>query len=132
MALLLAVARKINVYDRATRGGTWQWQSGAPIHRLRGSVLGLLSFRAIARAIAARAGGFGMRITAHDPYLPADEMTASGATGVSFDEFVTRIGLPRDPGSAHGGDTPPVRRVPAATHGAERDPHQHRSRADRR
>jgi D-3-phosphoglycerate dehydrogenase len=52
MALLLAVARKINVYDQATRGGTWRWQSGAPIHRLRGSLLGLLSFGAIARAIA--------------------------------------------------------------------------------
>jgi phosphoglycerate dehydrogenase-like enzyme len=50
---------KITVYDRATRGGTWRWQSGAPIHRLRGSVLGLLSFGAIARAIAARAAGFG-------------------------------------------------------------------------
>jgi D-3-phosphoglycerate dehydrogenase len=71
MALLLAVARKVNVYDRATRGGTWQWQSGAPIHRLRGSVLGLLSFGAIARAIAVRASGFGM------------------LKGVSFDELVT-------------------------------------------
>jgi D-3-phosphoglycerate dehydrogenase / 2-oxoglutarate reductase len=89
MALLLAVARKVNVYDRATRGGTWQWQSGAPIHRLRGSVLGLLSFGAIARAIAARAGGFGMLITAHDPYLPAEEITAAGVKGVSFDELVT-------------------------------------------
>jgi D-3-phosphoglycerate dehydrogenase len=88
-ALLLAVARKITIYDRATRGGTWQWQSGAPIHRLRGSVLGLLSFGAIARAIAARAAGFGMRITAHDPYLPADEMAAAGAEAVSFDELVT-------------------------------------------
>src|SRR5215475_1285773 len=58
MALVLALARKICVYDRATRGGTWQWQSGYPIHRLRGSVLGLLSFGAIARAIAARAAGF--------------------------------------------------------------------------
>jgi D-3-phosphoglycerate dehydrogenase / 2-oxoglutarate reductase len=89
MALLLAVARKINVYDRATRGGTWQWQSGAPIHRLRGSVLGLLSFGAIARAIAARATGFGMRIIAHDPYLTAEEITAAGVGGVSFDELVT-------------------------------------------
>src|SRR5262249_8134621 len=89
MALLLAVARKINVYDRATRGGTWQWQSGAPIHRLRGSVLGLLSFGAIARAIAARAAGFGMRITAHDPYLGDEEITAGGFIGVSFDELVT-------------------------------------------
>ena len=80
MALLLAVARKINVYDRATRGtASASWQSGAPIHRLRGSVLGLLSFGAIARQIAARARGFGMEITAHDPYVPADEMTSAGA-----------------------------------------------------
>src|SRR5262249_39720709 len=89
MALLLAVARKITVYDRATRDGVWRWQSGAPIHRLRGSVLGLLSFGAIARAIAARAAGFGMRITAHDPYLSAEEITATGTTAVTFDELVT-------------------------------------------
>src|SRR5262245_12076186 len=89
MALLLAVARKITVYDRATRGGAWHWQSGAPIHRLRGSVLGLLSFGAIARAIAARAAGFGMRITAHDPFLTDEELSAAGAGGVSFDELVT-------------------------------------------
>src|SRR5918996_5677818 len=76
MALLLAVARKIGVYDRATRGGIWRWQSGEPIHRLRGNVLGLLSFGAIAKAIAARAAGFGMRITAHDPYLSAEEIAA--------------------------------------------------------
>jgi D-3-phosphoglycerate dehydrogenase len=88
MALLLAVSRKVNVYDRATRGGTWRWQSGAPIHRLRGSVLGLLSFGAIARAIAARAEGFGMRIVAHDPFVEPDEIAAAGATAVSFDELV--------------------------------------------
>jgi D-3-phosphoglycerate dehydrogenase / 2-oxoglutarate reductase len=90
MALLLTVARKINVYDRATRRGVWRWQSGAPIHRLRGSVLGLLSFGFIARAIAARAAGFGMQITAHDPYLSVEELSAAGATGVSFDELVTQ------------------------------------------
>jgi D-3-phosphoglycerate dehydrogenase / 2-oxoglutarate reductase len=90
MALLLAVSRKIAVYDRATRDGIWQWQSGAPIHRLRGSVLGLLSFGAIARGIAARAAGFGMRITAHDPYVPAEEVAAAGADAVSFDELVSQ------------------------------------------
>jgi hypothetical protein len=89
MALLLTVACKVNVYDRATRHGIWRWQSGAPIHRLRGSVLGLLSFGAIARAIAARATGFGMRITTHDPYLPVKEMAVAGAKAVSFDELVT-------------------------------------------
>jgi D-3-phosphoglycerate dehydrogenase len=89
VALLLAVARKVTVYDRATRGGVWRWQSGAPIHRLRGSLLGLLSFGAIARAIAARTAGFGMRVTAHDPYMPPEEIAAAGATAVSFDDLVT-------------------------------------------
>jgi D-3-phosphoglycerate dehydrogenase / 2-oxoglutarate reductase len=116
MALLLAVARKINVYDRATRGGTWQWQSGAPIHRLRGSALGLLSFGAIARAIAARAAGFGMRITAHDPYMEAGEIAAAGAKAVSFDELVTEsdclvIQAPLTPETHHLFDESQLRRM---------------------
>jgi D-3-phosphoglycerate dehydrogenase len=89
LALVLAVGRKITVYDRDSRGGAWQWQSGAPIHRLRGLVLGLLSFGAIARAIAERARGFGMVVTAHDPYLSAEAVTTAGVRPVSFDELVT-------------------------------------------
>ena len=88
MALLLAGARKICAYDQATRAGTWRWQTGYPIHRLRGSLLGLLSFGAIAQAIAARAAGFGMRVIAHDPYLPDPDIAAKGATPVSFDELL--------------------------------------------
>jgi D-3-phosphoglycerate dehydrogenase len=49
----------------------------------------LLSFGAIARAIAARAAGFGMRVTAHDPYLSPEEISAAGVTGVSFDALIT-------------------------------------------
>src|SRR5919198_4528036 len=60
MALLLAVARKICRYDQATRAGTWRWQTGEPIHRISGRTLGLLSFGAIAQAIARRAAGFGL------------------------------------------------------------------------
>jgi len=52
VALWLAAARKICQYDRATRRDEWQWQTGQPIWRLRGRVLGLLSFGAIARAVA--------------------------------------------------------------------------------
>jgi D-3-phosphoglycerate dehydrogenase len=88
MALLLSAARKICQYDRDTRAGTWRWQSGQPIHRLRGSVLGLLSFGAIAQAIAARAAGFGLRVIAHDPYRPARDIAARGATAVSFAELL--------------------------------------------
>jgi D-3-phosphoglycerate dehydrogenase len=116
MALLLAVARKITVYDRATRGGTWRWQSGAPIHRLRGTVLGLLSFGAIAREIAGRGAGFGMRITAHDPYVEAEQIAAAGATAVSFDELVTEsdclvIQAPLTPETYHLFDEAQLRRM---------------------
>jgi D-3-phosphoglycerate dehydrogenase len=88
MALLLAVGRKICAYDRACRDGTWRWQTGYPVHRLRGSVLGLLSFGAIAQAIAGRAAGFGMRAIAHDPYLPDPDIFARGATPASFGDLL--------------------------------------------
>jgi D-3-phosphoglycerate dehydrogenase / 2-oxoglutarate reductase len=88
MALRLASARKICQYDQATRAGTWRWQTGYPIDRLRGSVLGLLSFGAIAQAIAARAGGFGMRVIAHDPYRPESDIAARDAAPVSFSELL--------------------------------------------
>ena len=88
MALLLAVGRKISAYDQATRAGTWRWQTGHPIHRLRGSLIGLLSFGAIARAIGARATGFGMRVITHDPYVSDADIAAHGATPVSFDQLL--------------------------------------------
>jgi D-3-phosphoglycerate dehydrogenase / 2-oxoglutarate reductase len=88
MALLLAAGRKICAYDQATRAGTWRWQTGYPIYRLRGSALGLLSFGAIAQAVAARAAGFGMRVIAHDPYVSDRDIAAEGATPVSFDELL--------------------------------------------
>jgi D-3-phosphoglycerate dehydrogenase / 2-oxoglutarate reductase len=88
MALLLAASRKVCEYDRAARAGTWQWQTGEPIHRLSGQTLGLLSFGAIAQAIARRATGFGLRVIASDPYMPAHDITARGAVPVSFDELL--------------------------------------------
>jgi D-3-phosphoglycerate dehydrogenase / 2-oxoglutarate reductase len=88
MALLLAAARKICGYDRATRDGIWRWQTGEPIHRISGGTLGLLSFGAIAQAIGRRAAGFGLRVIAHDPYMPAADMTERGAEPVSLDELI--------------------------------------------
>jgi D-3-phosphoglycerate dehydrogenase len=88
VTLWLAAARKIEQYDAATRRGEWQWQTGQPIRRLRGSVLGLLSFGAIARAIADRVRAFGVEVWTHDPFVDADEVRALGVRPVSFDELV--------------------------------------------
>lgn len=90
VALLLTLVRKLPVYDRATRGGSWSWQDGRPIHRMRGATLGLLSFGAIARGIGERMASFGVRVTAHDPFLDPNEIRAAGATPVSFDDLLER------------------------------------------
>jgi D-3-phosphoglycerate dehydrogenase len=88
MALLLAAARKICRYDQATHSGSWRWQTGEPIHRISGRTLGLLSFGAIAQAIGRRAAGFGLRVIASDPYVPAADITARGAAPVSLEELL--------------------------------------------
>jgi D-3-phosphoglycerate dehydrogenase len=88
IALWLAAVRKIPLYAAATRRGIWSWQSGRPIHRVRGSVFGLLSFGTIARAIAERAKSHGVEVWAHDPYVEPAEMQARGVRSVSFDELV--------------------------------------------
>jgi len=106
MALVLAEARKLRAYDRDTRAGVWRWQSGRPIHRLRGRVLGLLSYGVIAQAIALRAAGFGMVVIAHDPYVDAVVMAEQRVEAVSFDELLKRsdflvIQAPLTPATHH-------------------------------
>jgi D-3-phosphoglycerate dehydrogenase len=88
VTLWLAAARKIAHYDRETRAGVWRWQTGAPIHRLRGRVFGLLSFGSIARNIAEKVRAFGVEVWAHDPFMPADDVRARGVRPVSFDALV--------------------------------------------
>jgi D-3-phosphoglycerate dehydrogenase len=88
IALWLAAARKINEYDTATRRGEWQWQTGAPIRRLRGRIFGLLGYGAIARLIAARAKAFEVEVWAHDPFVDTELMRADQVRPVSQDELI--------------------------------------------
>src|SRR5262245_6926912 len=90
VALLLALIRKVEVYDRATRQGVWHWNSGRPIHRIGGRVLGVLSFGAISQRVATRMAAFGATIHAHDPFQADDKIRARGATPVGFDELLEK------------------------------------------
>jgi D-3-phosphoglycerate dehydrogenase len=90
VALLMSLIRKINVYDRETRRGVWHWQSGRPIYRIRDSVLGLLSFGAIAQRVGERMAAFGAVVHAHDPFMSEDDIRAAGAVPVSFEDLLTK------------------------------------------
>lgn len=88
IALWLAAARRICEYNRATHRDEWRWQTGQPIWRLDGRVLGLLSFGAIARAIAARARPFAVEVWAHDPFADQALIREHHVRPVSFDELL--------------------------------------------
>ena len=86
VALLMALVRKLPQYNRATRAGEWKWQTGRPIPRLQEGTVGLFSFGAIAREVARRMKGFGVRnIIACDPYADEQAAAAEGVMLVSFD-----------------------------------------------
>jgi D-3-phosphoglycerate dehydrogenase len=78
MALLLACARKVPVYDRLVRQGRWELPPGKPIFRLAGRTLGLVGFGNIGRAVAARAAAFGMRVLYADPVVREGQFPAPG------------------------------------------------------
>ena len=74
IALILALARKVVVYDKALRKGDWGYKIGYPINRLQDQILGLVGFGNIARCIAQMALGLGIKVIASDPYVEAGEM----------------------------------------------------------
>jgi D-3-phosphoglycerate dehydrogenase / 2-oxoglutarate reductase len=87
MALLLACARKVALYDRLVRGGRWEVPPGKPMFRLQGRTLGLVGFGNIARQVAVRAASFGMRIVFADPFVKEGQPNTPAAK-VELDDLL--------------------------------------------
>jgi glyoxylate reductase len=88
-ALLMAAARRVVEGDRQVRSGKWKTWSldymlGADF---AGHTLGLVGFGRIGRAVAHRAGGFGMKIIFSDP-LPARPEPGVDALQVDFETLL--------------------------------------------
>ena len=64
IALLLATGRNVAYYHEATQHGTYDLSAGAPLRRIEGQTLGLVGFGQIARRVAAKALGLGLRVLA--------------------------------------------------------------------
>lgn len=88
LALILALSRCLRECQRMTKAGEWKASKLQPIRRLRGQVLGLLGFGRIAKAVAAKAACIGLRVVAHDPLVPAQDMERLGVEAVEFDDLV--------------------------------------------
>jgi D-3-phosphoglycerate dehydrogenase len=88
MALLLALVRKIPSANARTHSGRWEMRAVVPIHRLRGTVLGLVAFGQIPQLVAPKAQSFGIRVVAYDPFVPKEVAAKAGVELVEFDELV--------------------------------------------
>lgn len=103
-ALALTLLRGVAVYDRSVRGGAWDFTVARPLHRLADLTFGVVGCGAIGRAVAQRAGVFGMRVIGSDvrpatsgdgppTRVPLDELLATS------DVLSLHAGL--DAGSRH-------------------------------
>jgi len=101
MALLLACARRVVTFSRATHQGIWDLAPGRGLPRLREQTLGLIGYGNIAHAVVPKARGFGMRVLAYTPRVaPGDE------DGVELTNDLDRVLAEADYVSLHAPATP--------------------------
>jgi glyoxylate reductase len=110
MALILSVPRRVQEGAQLMQRGEWQgWSPTALLgHRIAGKRLGILGLGSVGRAVAARAGVFGLEVHYHARRrVHADIEAALGATfWESLDQMLTRIDIlsvnvPHTPSTFH-------------------------------
>jgi D-3-phosphoglycerate dehydrogenase len=89
IALLMAHARGIALYDRAVRAGDWALSTGLPLRRVAGTTLGIVGFGRIGRALAPRGLGLGMEVLVcgHGPDVTG---VPGGVSVVEIEELAAR------------------------------------------
>lgn len=88
-ALILSCVRRIPAADRSMKSGEWDRKTfnGSELY---GKTLGLVGAGRIGGEVARRARAFGMRVIAHDPYLPADRAEALEIELCELDQVLAR------------------------------------------
>ncbi len=81
LALLLGNIRKIAFKDRMIRRGEWNLHSNQLNHRMKGAVLGLIGYGAIAKRFHEKTSAFGFsKVLVYDPFIKREIITNKGAS----------------------------------------------------
>lgn len=80
MALVLACARRVVRFARATREGRWNLALARGLPRLRGQTLGIVGLGNIGRSLVPKARGFGLRVLAYGPRIVPEALNGAGET----------------------------------------------------
>jgi C-terminal binding protein len=70
LMMMIAIARRFLIVDKAIRDGIWDPQIAFGTPRLRGRTLGVIGCGRIGSALVLRAKVVGMRVVIYDPYKP--------------------------------------------------------------
>jgi len=102
-AMILAVTRRLSEGDRLIRRGEWKgWALDFMLGtELRGKQLGLVGFGRIARAVAARAPAFGMRVVYSDLAAVAGPFESMSLDRLLNTSDVVSLHVPLTPDTQH-------------------------------
>lgn len=96
MMMILGLAKRVRIYDGATRDSRWSYRNSFDAIELDGKALLIIGFGRIGRNVARMAAGFGMTIHAYDPVQSSASIKAAGAIpvvdlhdGLAIADFVT-------------------------------------------
>jgi D-3-phosphoglycerate dehydrogenase / 2-oxoglutarate reductase len=87
-AVLLAAMRHVPQAHASVHAARWDRKLFVG-HELFGKTLGIVGLGRIGSNVTARALAFGMRVIAHDPYVPASRASALGVDLVEFDQLLS-------------------------------------------
>ena len=89
VTLMLSVLRRVREMDAVVREDRWNERWKTRLGDLTEARVGLIGFGRIARFTAKICGaGFGAELGVHDPMLPAEDVTAAGATPMDLPELL--------------------------------------------
>lgn len=92
VGLMFALARRIPEADSYVRSGRWESPTAAYTGlrgmELAGRTAGVIGFGALGRAVGTLCQAIGMRVVAHDPVVPPEEITATGARPLALEALL--------------------------------------------
>jgi len=86
--LILACSRKLAYVTENVKRGNWNIGGIGNIKRFSEATVGIFAFGSIARAVAEKLNGFGVRMISYDPYVSKDIMEEYGVEKVDFDSLL--------------------------------------------
>jgi D-3-phosphoglycerate dehydrogenase len=87
LALLLALARGVCVFNGGVRNGNWELLQAGHLRRVAGQTLGIVGYGRIGRRLAEKAAGLGLTVIAYDPLAEDAEASHRGIRLVGLDDL---------------------------------------------